>query len=280
MRLMRDGEAASGATRTEERTADRLRISVLGSSCSVPRPGRACSGYLVESDAVRIVVDLGIGAFSRLRETGADLELGGLIVSHMHPDHFLDVVTLRYALRYGRRSRAERVPLWLPPGGEAILRRIAEAFIPEQDDFLDAVYDVRTYDPAGSLEFGDLHVRFAPTTHYIPCYGMRVECAGTTLAYSADTAYDPRVVALAADADLFLCEATLPRGASAAEHAGHASAADAGRMAREANAHALVLTHWTENSVPAEMRIDAASEYAGPVTVADDGDGFVVAAAD
>ena len=56
-------------------------------------------------------------------------QLDAIVVSHMHADHFFDLVPFRYALKYGPKRRAQRMPLRLPPGGsaslDALARRIA-----------------------------------------------------------------------------------------------------------------------------------------------------------
>lgn len=254
----------------------RLGLGVLGSSCCIPRAARACAGYVIESRTTRLACDFGMGSFGRLQALGGASSLDAIVISHMHADHFLDLITLRYALRYGVRPASSRLPLWLPPGGEPILRKIASSFIPENDDFLDAVFAVRTFDSEAVLGIGDLTLRFTPTTHYIPCYAIRVEADGASLTYSADTGYDERVVALASDCDLFLCEATLSAHADAADRIGHATAADAGRMAREARVARLVLTHWSGETTAAELCRQAQTQFSGPVAVADDGDRFKI----
>ena len=135
-------------------------VTVLGSSSSTPRPGRACSCYLVRAGDTAIALDLGTGSLSNLRRYVAPEDMSAVIISHMHPDHFLDVIPMRYALRYGPRAHARRVPLYLPPGGDTLLRRMTDVFSEEPPvDFL-AVYDVRTYDPGAALERTvDAHVK-------------------------------------------------------------------------------------------------------------------------
>jgi ribonuclease BN (tRNA processing enzyme) len=188
-------------------------VTVLGSSSSIPRPARASSSYLVRAAQTSVVLDLGTGAFSNLRRYLAADGLDAVVVSHMHPDHFIDLIPLRYALRYGPRSNRRRVSLYLPPQGELVLRRMVAAFAPEADsDFLADVYDVREYDPDAALEIGAVRVRFAPTAHYIPTFAIRCDVEGASVAYSADTAPAAAVATLAAGSDLFLCEATLAPG--------------------------------------------------------------------
>jgi len=190
----------------------------------------------------------------------------------MHADHFLDVIPMRYALKYGNRSNARRVALYLPPGGDEMLRRLTEAFTPEsRHDFIGEVFDVRTYDPGRALHIGELELRFAATSHYIPTFALRFDGCGGSLAYSADTAPDERVSLLAQAVDAFVCEATLSREEEADMPRGHSSAREAAAMAKRAAARRLVLSHYPATIEPAELEREARAGFDGPVSVADDG---------
>ncbi len=68
-----------------------------------------------------------------------------IVISHMHADHFFDVIPLRYALLYGPRKRPTKVQLWLPPGGEAQLRELSNSFADEgAGDFLKSLISRHT----------------------------------------------------------------------------------------------------------------------------------------
>lgn len=216
-------------------------------------------------------MDLGNGALGRVR-AAVDLadELDGVIVSHMHADHFLDLIPLRYALRYEVR-RKERLQVYLPPAGISALTHIAHP-LKETDDFFGDVFDLREYGPGTSLRIAGCAVTFAPTLHYIPAYAMRVETPGGVLAFSADSAPCAGVPKHAAGADVFLCECAL--GADGVEDGpvkGHMNAGDAGAMAAEAGVKHLVLTHYGAGADPAELLRAASAQYGGRITVADDG---------
>jgi len=218
------------------------------------------------------VADLGSGAFAKLLQYRSAESIDAVVVSHMHADHFLDVIPMRYALKYGRRSNGRRVALYLPPGGEEMLRRLTEAFTPEsQHDFIGEVFDVRTYEPGRTLRVGELEFRFAPTSHYIPTFALRCDGCGGSLAYSADTAPDERVAELAQAVDAFVCEATLRCEEEAEMPRGHSSAREAAAMATRAAAGRLVLSHYPATIEPAELEREARAAFAGPVSVADDG---------
>jgi len=248
-------------------------VRVVGSSPAVQRPGRACSCYLVRSRATAVALDLGSGALGNLQVAIDYSQLDAAIVSHMHADHFLDVIPLRYGLTYGARRRADRLPLWLPPGGERILRTLCAAFPREGGDFLDDVFAVADYDPSSVLEIGDLRLTFRKTTHYIDAYAIRADCVTSSVTYSGDTAPCDAVVEHARGASLFLCEATLGLGTEEGAR-GHSSAVEAAEMARRADVRRLALTHYGPAEAPSALLAAARTVFAGPVSVVDDGTEF------
>ncbi|MBV8642290.1 MAG: MBL fold metallo-hydrolase [Candidatus Eremiobacteraeota bacterium] len=246
------------------------RLTVAGSSSSIPRPDRACSSYLVDDGETPIVLDLGTGALANLRRHVDYDRIAAVVISHMHADHFIDLVPLRYALRYGPRRRKQKLPVHLPPGGLTMLRTLVSAFAHEGGEFLDDVFDLYEYDPSRALAIDGATLRFAHTAHYIPAFAVRWERHGASVTYSADTAPDERVVALARETDVFVCEATLRHGEVEPGIRGHSSAADAGRMARDAGVGRLLLTHYGEESTARDLDEDARTNFAGDVLVADD----------
>jgi ribonuclease BN (tRNA processing enzyme) len=217
-----------------------------------------------------VIFDLGTGAFANMREHLEYDVIHSIVITHMHADHFFDVIPLRYALLYGPRKRATRVQLWLPPGGEKQLRDLAASFADEGvGDFL-KVFEIKTYDPAEKIQVGDATIAFAPTRHYIPTFALRYQCDGTIVTYSADTAPDDNVAKLADGSDLFICEATLT--ANEVEHGmrGHSSAREAAEMGRKAGIDHLMLSHYPAEATQEELILHARSVFNGKITVADD----------
>lgn len=216
-------------------------------------------------------MDLGTGAFANLRRYVDYDKLGAVVISHMHADHFLDIVPLRYALRYGWRRPHAKVPIYLPPDGLRMLKTLVSAFADEGGEFLTDVFELHEYDPTVPLRLGEgTEIRFAHTAHYIPAFAIRWECGGASVTYSADTAPDDRVIALARDADVFLCEATLLHGEPEHGMRGHSSAEEAAEMALAAGAKRLMLTHYGEESTSRDLDEAARSVFGGEVLVADD----------
>ncbi len=237
----------------------------------MPRPGGAASSYLVRSHDAAVLLDVGGGSFSKLQLAIDYTRLDAIVVSHMHADHFFDLVPFRYALKYGHLSTDRRLPLWLPPGGRASLEALRRAVsIDAPDDFFDAFFEVREYDPVEQLHVKGLHLRFARTRHYIEAYAIRVARESSALAYSGDTAPSDAVIELACACSIFLCEAGLGLGSEEGER-GHSSAEEAGEMAAAAGAQRVVLTHYPSAYEPRALVDAACRRFRGPVEAADDG---------
>src|SRR4028118_1655694 len=80
-----------------------MRITVLGKSPSWQDAGGACSGYLIEHEGFRLLLDCGNGAFAKLRRFADYAAVDAVVISHLHADHFLDLVPFSYALTYSSR---------------------------------------------------------------------------------------------------------------------------------------------------------------------------------
>ena len=249
-----------------------MRVRVVGSSSSIPRPGRACTCNLIRTPEANVLLDIGTGAFASLRQILDYTSIDGVIVTHMHADHFLDLIPLRYALKYGSLVRRDRLRLFLPPGGERTLRAICAALAREdRQDFLDSVFEVTEYDPNAPLTIRDARITFAKTVHYIDAYAIRVEHADASVVYSADTAPCESVRSLARGCSLFICEASLGLGTEEGRARGHLSAIEAGQLAQEAGARRLRITHYGSEYAPGELEDAAQAVYRGPCSIADDG---------
>ncbi|MDQ1641319.1 MAG: hypothetical protein QOJ90_670, partial [Actinomycetota bacterium] len=77
-----------------------MRLTVIGCSGSFPGPDSPASCYLVEADGFRVVVDLGNGALGPLQRHCAIGDIDAVLLSHLHPDHVMDVLSLYVARSY------------------------------------------------------------------------------------------------------------------------------------------------------------------------------------
>jgi ribonuclease BN (tRNA processing enzyme) len=221
-----------------------MRLTVLGRSPAQPNPAEACAGYLVEGGGARVLVDIGPGVVAHLLRTNHPDDLDAVVISHMHADHMLDLVTLRYVYPWRALPKDQRLRVVLPPGSADQVRDLARGVGSErhfEDSFRLAEHDGRS-----ALRYSDLSLTPIQTQHYIPCWGFRMEADGRRLGYTADTAPGAAVADIADGVHLLLSEATLrslDEDAAPPEPRGHLLPAEAGDAAREARAERLMLTH-------------------------------------
>jgi ribonuclease BN (tRNA processing enzyme) len=233
-----------------------LTLTVLGCSGTYPGDGGACSGYLVRSPGASLVVDLGAGTLANLQHHLAIGAIDAVVLSHVHPDHWLDLPVLRNAMRYVLGVGG------LPVYGTAETWLMAEVIIGE----LPPTLLWHTIDESSVVEVGDQVVRFSRTDHPVETLAVRVDAGGRSLLYSADTgaAWDPGTTW--ADVDLMVCEASLEP-----EHEGHVqhlSARQAGKLARSLGAGRLVVTHVVPGVDPEAQLEMAEQAFGGPVELA------------
>ncbi len=246
-----------------------MRLTVLGRWSPYPPPDGACPGYLVETAGQRILVDCGTGVLSNLQRVISVFDLNALVITHLHPDHVLDVFALKQALEFGQFPQvAPPLRCFGPPGAMDVLpawmgeeSRVA---FRERFNFLPIV--------AGTAaRLGPMVLRFAATAHPLPCFAVRLEAEGRVLAYSADSGPSSVVAGLADGADLFLCENTLPPGEEGrAMEVGHLSARQAGQMAAQMDVRRLLLTHFftPRGDYAEEAQAAAAKEFGGQILIA------------
>ncbi len=89
-----------------------MRLTVLGKSPSWQDADGACSGYLLEEDGSTVLLDCGNGVFSKLRRYRDYTKVDAVVISHLHADHFLDLVPFSYALTYAPRQQPMPVDRW------------------------------------------------------------------------------------------------------------------------------------------------------------------------
>lgn len=246
-----------------------MEITVLGSSASSPDSGDACAGYLVRHGQTELLVDCGSGVVGKLREHTTVERLTAIVISHFHPDHFLDLITLRYGLRYGF-GEPVRPRLIVPPGGIEHLTAIGVA-LRNQPAYFTGSYELEEYEPAGELSAGDLRLRFCRTTHDIPTYAMAIGGSGRTLVYTADTRESAELETFAANADLLLCESTYPESDGAPPSGNHLTSIQAGELGRRAGARRLVLTHFWPGIERSCFAREAERTFGAPVEIARSG---------
>jgi len=247
-----------------------MRLTTIGTGTISFTPQRVCAGHLVESGAVRLLLDCGSGVVHRMAERGLDWwNITHVALTHFHIDHHADLPSLLFAWRYARIPRREApVEIIGPPGTAALLARLAEAHGPwvTAPEF---PVVVRELPPGEALGLGDgvaLEARKVPHTEESVAYS--IGRGSRRIVYTGDTGVDPTLGGWAAGCDVLLCECSLP---DAMAIPSHLTPRQAGDLAAAAQPGLLVLTHLYPPLETVDVRAEVAERYAGRVAIATDG---------
>lgn len=244
-----------------------MEVTVIGSSGTYPRPGGACNCYIVRDGANTIIIDLGPGSLSRLFEAIDPAEIDAFFISHLHPDHFLDIYPYRYYLQFSADGSRLPVRVFAPRGAR---ERIEPLFSDRNREEFERVFAWNELSEGGSVDFGSLSVTANEVPHLPPTFSLTIKnSGGKKIFYSADTGYDERLTELAANADLLLCEASLQAADSG--KVAHLTGAQAGKVAALSGAGRLLLTHLWPHFDRGEILADAKSAFSGRIDLADEG---------
>lgn len=249
-----------------------MQLTVIGCSGSVSGPTSAASAYLVQASyegrIFSLLLDLGPGAFGALWSSIDPREVDAIGLSHLHPDHCLDLCGFYVAARYSPTAPWPQRPLYGPAGTSTRLTRAYEVTVDEPGTDLAEQFDFRDW--AAEQTVGPFAVRTARVAHPVEAYAVRVQeggSGGPSLVYSGDTGPCDALVELAREADLLLAEAAFddvpgnPPGM-------HLSGRQAAEAAAAAGVGAVVLTHIPPWRDPDRILADATPHFAGPVSLA------------
>lgn len=248
-----------------------MELTILGAGPAYSdQPGSVGSAYLVREGTEGIVLDLGQGAFPGLAHAIEPSVLQGVFISHLHPDHFIDLIPLRHYLCRAEFAPGRRLRLLAPEGLE---HRLDATY--DQPGFAKAAFDLEPLAP-GTCATGAFEVEARPVRHAGESFAFRVAPAGRPgpgLVYSGDCADPEALQPLLRPGDTLLAEATFGRG-PVPPGMPHLDGPTAGRIAASARAGRLLLTHIRMGCDPDDTVHAAAGHYDGPVTSVRPGDRF------
>jgi ribonuclease BN (tRNA processing enzyme) len=248
-----------------------MHLDVIGAGPAyTDRPGATGASYLLRLGDASVLLDLGQGSFARLAATIDPATLDAVVISHLHPDHFIDLVALRHYLRWEKPRRRVRV---IAPAG--------------LDDRLDALHDEPGFSAAsldvepltqGMLRVAAFEVEAARVTHTASSFGFRVSEAGSDgatralpgLVYSGDCGRAEDLDVLTRPGDTLLCEVSFGPG-PVVPGAEHLDGPAVGALATRVRAGRVLLTHLQMGFDRDATIKSVRARYDGPVDLVDPG---------
>jgi ribonuclease BN (tRNA processing enzyme) len=214
-----------------------VELTVLGAGPAYTnRPGATGASYLVRSGEAAVLLDLGQGSFPALASRFEPTRLEAVFISHLHPDHFIDLVPLRHYLLY-EFAPPRKVTVHAPAG---LAKRLED--LHAEPGFAAGTLDFRDL-RAGVIGAGPFEVEAIRVTHTADSYAFRVAAGpGRALVYSGDCGRWEDLVPAVRVGDVMLVEASFGPG-PVPEGAFHLDGPAVGRLAAATKPSRVLLTH-------------------------------------
>jgi ribonuclease BN (tRNA processing enzyme) len=249
-----------------------MDLIVLGAGPSYSKvPGALGASYLLIEGEHALLLDFGHGAFSNLANAWEPSALDAIVISHLHPDHFIDLVALRHYLRYEfdppRRVRV------IGPAGLADRLDALHA----DPGFAAETLDIEATGGARSQMVGPFRLESTLVTHTAESYGYRVavgDAAGVV--YSGDCGRADDLEPLLRPGDALLAECSFGPGPVPPD-ALHLDGPAVGRLAAAQHVGRVLLTHFHAGLGADATVASVRALYTGPVQFVSPGDRFTIA---
>jgi len=247
-----------------------MRLTIVGCSGSFAGPNSPASSYLLRAEQegreVNLLLDLGSGALGALQRHIDPADLDAVMVSHLHPDHCVDLLGLYVSRKYQPSGPLDDpLPVY---GPKDTAERMERAYHGLEDGGMNKEFDFLGLTDQEAVTVGPFTVTPFRVNHPVETYGFRVEAGGRVLAYSGDTDSCEALTPLFTGADLVLADSAFVDGRDSARDI-HLSGSRAAQAAVDAGGVSrLMLTHLPSWNDPAVCRAQAAAVWPGEVELA------------
>lgn len=230
-----------------------MLVTVLGFYGGYPHNGIGTSGYLLQNDGKKMLVDCGSGVLNALANYMNPTDLDAVILSHYHHDHTADIGVLQYEWLAAKKEKP--LPIY---GHTQDFVNFAQLTV--ADATTGIAYN--DYEPS---EIDGMKFEFLRTVHPVPAYAMRItDNDGKVIVYTADTTYFDGLVDFAKDADLLIADTNFPEDVTGRK--AHLNTKEAGTLAKDAKVKRLMISHLPQ-TVDAETMLSQSQKYAGDIPV-------------
>ena len=230
-----------------------MLVTVLGFYGGYPHDGIGTSGYLLQDDDKKLLIDCGSGVLNALSKYMKPTDLDAVVLSHYHHDHTADVGVLQYEWLAAKKENL------LPIYGHT------QDFVNYAQLTVENATKGIAYNDFEPTQIGSLKFEFLRTVHPVPAYAMRItDKEGKVLVYTADTTYFDGLIDFAKDADLLIADTNFPENVTGRK--AHLNTKEAGTLAKQANVKRLLISHLPQ-TVDLETMLKQSQKYAGDIPV-------------
>ncbi len=250
---------------------NRTTVTILGSGTCVPSLQRSSCSVLIETGTKKLLFDAGPGTMRRLLEAGCSIfDISHIFLSHFHPDHSGELVPFLFATKYPDKSKRKKTLTIIAGKGFVSFYSRLQNVYGDWIELAPGVVDIIELSNSShdTRRFADFAVESRPVEHREESIAFRItDNRGKSIVYSGDTDVSENLVALAKNADLFICEAAFP---DELKTKGHLTPRPAGEIATRASVRQMILTHFYPVCDTVDMKKQCRRTYAGPLHMARD----------
>lgn len=247
-----------------------ISVTILGSGTCVPSLKRSSCSVLIETGKTKILIDCGSGAMRRLLENGTGIyDISHILLSHFHPDHTGELISFLFANKYPDGSK-RKIPLSVI-GGRGLSNFYAglKAVFGHWIDIMPCVLNIIELDTnKNDIQLDDAILKYVSVEHNKESLAYKITGnKGCSVVYSGDTDFCDNLIEISYDADLLICESSLP---DELKVKGHLTPSEAGGIAAKAKVHKLLLTHFYPECDKVDIKAQCRRTYSGELILAED----------
>jgi len=205
----------------------------------VPSLERGAPANFIKIGEAKILVDCGPGTLKQLEKANLSYkDIDMVFITHFHVDHISDLGPLIQALNWTPGfDRKKDLLLVGPAGFQTFYKKYIKPVCgtPRPDTYKIIIKETKDY-----LEFDGFKVQCRKTVHSSESIAYRLIEEEKSLVISGDCDFDESLIEFSKQADVLLLECSFANGK---KMKGHLVSQECGRVAREAGAKRLILTH-------------------------------------
>jgi len=246
-------------------------ITILGSGTCVPSLKRGPCSVLMEIGTHKLLFDSGPGTMRRLLEAGVTIfDISFVFYSHLHPDHTSELVPFLFATKYPDQNLRKTALTIIAGNGFSNffrgLKNVYGKWIHLETGLMDLIeLNINSRD---LIRFDNFTVHSIPVAHNEESLAFRIEDnQGRSVIYSGDTDFSENLIDLSKEADLLICESSMPDNMKIP---GHLTPSLAGEIAARSNVKKLLLTHFYPECDNVDIIKECRRTYSGELILAED----------
>ncbi len=215
---------------------EKMKVKILGTGTSIPSLKRLSSSYLVMTEGLKILIDVGPSVVRRLLEYGYQVhDIDMVILTHFHVDHSADLSTFLFACNYGIEPRKSPLIIMGGKGFKTYFKGLSQIY----PWILPNHYDLTLKVLSGKgMEINGLKINSKPVNHNRESIAIKIEDESSVV-FTGDTAYTKRLSAFVRDVDLLITECSFPHR----EVKGHMNLRHLASIVDEARPKRVILSH-------------------------------------